>query len=334
MTALSSRLDWLTFFALGVCWGTSYLFIKIGVESLTPFTLIAGRLAIGATLLGVALRVSGERLPREARVYGHFAMMAILSIVIPFSLITWGEQSIDSALAAVLSGTVPLFTIVVAALVLPDEPITTNRIVGLVVGFAGVVLLTSRDGGPTGADAAGVAGGPSQLVGEIALIGSSLAYASGNVYARRFVRGQRPMINAFFQVFLALCIMATLAATFEHPLSIALRPDAIFAVAWLGILGSGFAYLFFFRLLARWGSTRSSLVAYLLPVVGIVAGFLVLHETVDARVLGGTALIIGGIALVNSRFGSRRLFGRTSPTGPMATPPSEQRIHGGAAHDG
>jgi drug/metabolite transporter (DMT)-like permease len=345
MSARTSRVDWLIFFALGICWGTSYLFIKIGVETLTPFTLIAGRLAIGAALLAIALRVSGERLPRERRVYGHFVVMAILNIVIPFSLITWGEQSIDSALAAVLNSSVPLFTIVVAALVLPDEPITINRIVGLVVGFAGVVLLTSRNVGPTGTDAAGVAGGPGQFVGEIALIGSAVAYAVGNVYARRFVRGQRPMINAFFQVFLAFCIMSTLAVTLEHPFSIALRPDAVFAVAWLGILGSGFAYLFFFRLLASWGSTRSSMVAYLLPVVGIVAGFLVLRETVDARVLGGTVLIIGGVAVVNSRFGSRRLFGRSQattrsspahdkPTRPLTSSSSERPIHGGAAQDG
>lgn len=295
-----SRSDWLIFGALGFFWGSSYLFIKIGVETLTPFTLIAGRLAVGAALLAVVLFAAREPLPRDRRTYGHLVMMAILNIAIPFSLITWGEQSIDSALASILSASVPLFTIVIASLVLVDEPITVNRLVGLLVGFGGVVVLTSRSLG---------AGGGS-LPGELALIGSSISYAAGNVYARHNVRGLRPMVQAFFQVFFALVMISILAFTVEHPLSLDWRGSSIFAVVWLGLLGSGLAYLCFFRLLARWGSTRSSMVAYLLPVVGIVLGYLVLNETIDARVLLGTALIVGGVALVNSPFGQRRLFGR------------------------
>ena len=311
MTARSSRTDWLIFLALGFCWGTSYLFIKIGVQSLPPFTLIAGRLGIGALLLGAVLVAARERLPRDPAVYRHFVMMAILNIAIPFTLITWGEQSIDSALAAILTATVPLFTIVVAALVLSDEPITANRLAGLVIGFFGVVVLTARSTAATGTDATGVAGGPGQLGGELALVGASVSYAVGNVYARHFVRGQRPMISAFFQVFLALLIVAGLAVLLERPGTVVARSDALLAVVWLGVFGSGVAYLLFFRLLAAWGSTRSSLVAYLLPIVGIVAGGLVLREEVDAQVLAGTALIIGGVGLVNSRFGARRLFGRS-----------------------
>ena len=301
MSDRSSRIDWVTFAALGFFWGSSYLFIKIGVETLTPFTLVAGRLAVGAALLLVVLVASRIALPRQPRTYGHLLVMAVLNIVIPFSLITWGEQSIDSALAAILNGSVPLFTIVLAALFLSDEPITTNRLVGLALGFLGVVVLTSPSIG---------AGFGGSFAGELAMIGSSIAYAAGNVYARRNVRGLHPMVPAFFQVFLALVITAALALTLEHPFNLSIQASSVFSVVWLGIFGSGLAYLAFFRLLARWGSTRSSLVAYLLPVVGIVLGFLVLHETIDIRVLIGTAMVIGGVALVNSRFGQRRLFGR------------------------
>jgi drug/metabolite transporter (DMT)-like permease len=304
--ARGSRLDWALFFLLGFCWGSSYLFIKIGVESLPPLTLVAGRLFIGALLLATVVRVAGERLPRDRRTYGHLTVMALLNIVIPFALITWAEQSVDSALASILNATVPLFTIGFAAAYLHDEPVTVNRAIGLLVGFAGVVLLTSRTLG------AGAALDSHQLAGEIALIGSAASYAAGNVYARRNIH-LRPMVTAFFQVSLALLIVAALAFTFERPWTVTPRPEAILAVTWLGLLGSGLAYLLFFRLLARWGSTRSSLVAYLLPMVGIALGMLVLHEQVDTRVLSGTALIIGGVALVNSRYGSRRLFGRSSP---------------------
>ena len=301
MAARTARTEWLLFVALGFFWGSSYLFIKIGVETLTPFTLVAGRLLVGAILLGIVLRLSGEPLPRDPRTYRHLGVMAIINIVVPFSLITSGEQSIDSSLASILNASVPLFTIVFAALVLTDEPITVNRLVGLIVGFGGVVLLTSPSLG-------GGAGG--NLPGEAAMIGSSISYAAGNVYARHNVRGLPPMVQAFFQVFFALVMTGILASVVEHPLAIDYRPSSLFAIAWLGVLGSGLAYLVFFRLLATWGSTRSSLVAYLLPIVGIVLGFLVLDERVDGRVLIGTALVVGGVALANSRFGQRRLFGR------------------------
>src|SRR5437879_1243063 len=111
MVPRNPQLDWLIFAALGIAWGSSYLFIKIGVETLEPFTLIAGRLAIGTAVLAAVLRVSGQGLPRSRSVYGHLVVMALVGVVIPFSLITWGEQSIDSAFAAILSGSGPLFAI-------------------------------------------------------------------------------------------------------------------------------------------------------------------------------------------------------------------------------
>ena len=299
----ASRANWLVFLALAGMWGSSYLFIKIGIETFTPLTLVAGRLFFGLVLLVAAVAIARERLPREARIYRHLVVMAVLNIVIPFFLITWAEQSTSSALAAILNATVPLFTIVFAAGFLHDEPITVNRAVGLAIGFVGVVVIMSRS---LGADDGNIAG-------EIALIGSSISYGIGNVYNRRNVRGLRPMIPALFQVGIAFVIVLVLAFMFERPLETQLTRDGLFAIAWLGVLGSGFAYLAYFRLIADWGATRTSMVAYMLPIVGIGLGVFVLGETVDARVLVGTALVIGGVALVNSRFGGRRLAGRSAP---------------------
>jgi drug/metabolite transporter (DMT)-like permease len=298
----TSRVDWLLFVLLGFLWGSSYLFIKIGVEAgLQPFTLVALRLLIGFALLAVVVGIARERLPRSAATYGHLLVMGILSVALPFSLITWAEQSVESTLAAILNASVPLFVILIAAVLLADEHITVNRLVGLAVGFTGVAILVGFDPGVlAGTDVAAA----------LALIGSSVSYAAGAVYARRFVHGLRPMIPAFFQVGFALLISAGLALVFERPIDVPARADAILAVVWLGLLGSGAAYLVFFRLLGRWGATRTSLVAYLLPVFGIVLGAAVLSEPVDARLLIGTALVIGGIALVNARYGSRPLFRR------------------------
>jgi drug/metabolite transporter (DMT)-like permease len=299
--ATSSRVDWLLFILLGFVWGSSYLFIKIGVDAgLQPFTLVSLRLLVGFALLAVVVAAAREQLPRNARMYGHLVVMAAFSVAIPFSLITWAEQSVDSTLASVLNGSVPLFVIVIAAVFLRDEPISINRLVGLALGFIGVAILV-------GFDPADLVGG--DLAAKLALIGSSLSYAIGGVYARRMVHGLRPMIPAVFQVGFALVMVGILALIFERPLTLPLRPDAILAVIWLGLLGSGAAYLLFFRLLGRWGATRTSMVAYLLPVFGIVLGAVVLSEEIDAGLLVGTALVIGGIALVNARWGSRPLFG-------------------------
>lgn len=301
-TSNSSRVDWLLFLVLGFMWGSSYLFIKIGVETLEPFTLIAARLGIGLVVLGTVVAFAREPLPREARTYFHLIVLSVVSVALPFFLITSAEQSTDSSLAAIINASVPLFTIAIAAVALRDEPITPGRLAGLAVGFIGVFILVSPG--------LGGAGGDSSLYGEVALVGSSISYAVGAVYARRNVRGLRPMIPAFFQVGFALLISTGLALVIEWPIGrVVPAPEAWIAVVWLGILGSGFAYLAYFRLLRDWGATRTSLVAYLLPVVGISLGALA-GEPVTLPRLAGTGLIIGGVALVNSRYGARPLLGR------------------------
>ncbi|MBI3745152.1 MAG: DMT family transporter [Chloroflexi bacterium] len=304
MISRPTRVDWLLLLALGFMWGTSYVFIKIGVQTLPTFTLIATRLGIGLAVLATVVIAAREPLPRNPRIYGHLLVMATINIVLPFTLITTAERSVDSALAAILNGAVPLFVIVFAAFFLHDEPITVNRLAGLGIGYAGVIILVSRSLG------AGLS--QSSLEGELALIGSTALYGAGAVYARRNVRGLRPMIPALFQVMFAFVIVTVLAVLLEHPWTVRWNVDAIGSVIWLGVLGSGLAYLANFRLLSRIGATRTSLVAYLLPVVGIIAGAIVFNETVDGRVAAGTALVIGGVALVNSRYGQRRLFGRAS----------------------
>lgn len=306
MNQRGSAVDWLLFVLLGFLWGSSYLFIKIGVEAgLQPFTLVALRLLIGFGLLAVVVGIAREALPRRLATYGHLFVMAIFSVALPFSLITWAEQSTDSTLAAILNASVPLFVILIAAVVLADERISAYRVAGLVIGFVGVAILVGFD--------AGVVAG-TDLLAALALIGSSASYATGAVYARRFVHGLRPMIPAVMQVGFALLLSALLAVIFEWPITIPERFDAVLAVVWLGLLGSGAAYLVFFRLLGRWGATRTSLVAYLLPVFGIVLGALVLREPVDARLILGTLLVIGGIALVNARGRLLPAFGRRPAT--------------------
>jgi drug/metabolite transporter (DMT)-like permease len=298
----ADRSNWLIFAALGFMWGSSYLFIKIAVEDFGTFTLVALRLAIGAALLWIVLRMSRQGLPRGPRTYVHLLVMSVVNIALPFVLITWAERSVDSALAAILTSFVPLFAAVIAPLVLPDEPLRVNGIIGVLVGFVGVVVLTYRDSGSAGSDLLSVA----------ALVLSSLSYAVGAVYSRRNVQGLHPMVPAAFQVTFALFITGVFAVVLERPWQARPNPAAVGAILWLGIFGSGLAYLAVFRLLSRWGATRTTTVAYVIPMVGVVLGSLVLGEAIDGRLVIGTALVIAGIAAVNAHFGRRAVFTRAA----------------------
>lgn len=321
-TSKSSGIDWLIFALLGFFWGSSYLFIKIGVDAgLQPFTLVMLRLLIGSALLGTVVLIARERLPRERRFYAHISVVGFFGIALPFVLITFAETSVDSALAAVLTAPVPLFVIPFAALLLPEEGLTVNKVIGVVIGLIGVAVLVGFDPAQLGTN---------DFFAEIILIAAAISYAIGGVYARRFVQGYRPMIPALFEVFTAFVMVAVLAFIFERPLSASLNSDAIIAVVWLGLIGSGLAFLAFFRLLGRWGAARTSLVAYLLPVWGIILGAIVLHEQIPPQLLLGTALVIGGIAIVNARRESLAAFtrslrsrlGRGEPTvDPASGPP-------------
>jgi drug/metabolite transporter (DMT)-like permease len=304
MIARPTRNDWIALLVLALMWGTSYAFIKLGVRTLPTFTLISSRLFIGFVFLATVVAVAREPLPRSPRTYGHLLVMAVVNIVIPFTLITTAERSVDSAIAAIINGAVPLVVILLAALVLHDEPITLGRLIGLLVGYAGVIVIVSP----------GLATSTSgEISGELALVGSTISYGVGAVYSRRNMRGIRPMIPAVFQVGFAFVIVFAIALVNENPFAISWNGDALLAVAWLGVFGSGAAYLLNFRLLARIGATRTSILAYFLPIIGIVSGALMFQEQIDPVVLLGTALVLGGIALVNGRFLQRQLYGRRAP---------------------
>jgi drug/metabolite transporter (DMT)-like permease len=287
-------IDWLLFVLLGFFWGSSYLFIKIAIgQGLAPFTLVTLRLFIGLLLLAAVVLALRVPLPRQPRTYLHLVALGFFSVALPFFLITWASQFVDSALTATLTAPVPLFVIPIAAVMLASEKITASKVLGVSVGMVGVAILI-------GFDVATI--GRADLSPQIALLGAAASYAMGGVYARRFVHGLRPIIPSLFQVFFAMLMSGVAAFALEQPVAQAtsLSLTAVFAVVWLGLLGSGMAYLLFYRLLGRWGPTRVSLVAYLLPVWGIALGWLVLNEQIHEGLVLGTALVIVGIAVVNN----------------------------------
>ncbi len=318
---------WAMFLGLTLIWGASFLFIHVGLEAgLRPLALVTWRMTFATLFLALVLMMTRSRLPGSPGALGRIAMLGILNAALPALLITWGQQWIPSALASVLNGLQPLFTIVIAALVLHDEPITLNRLAGLLMGFVGAVLLVSPN---LGEPRPGVSASEA-LLGELAVIGAALSYAAAAVYARRFVTGSRlvmdpvhgprrprPVEIALPQMATAAVITLALAMLFERPDDgiVGIPPNAAawFAVIWLGALGSGVAYLLFFGIMRVWGATRTTLVTYALPVVGITLGVVLLDERLHVEEIAGTALVLAGLVLANARIGHRVLFGRTPP---------------------
>jgi drug/metabolite transporter (DMT)-like permease len=292
---------WAMFVGLTLAWGASFLFIKIGLnEGLEPFTLVAWRMTLATQFLAGVLVVGRGRIPQAPGALGRVAVLGVLNAALPALLLTWGTQSIPSALASILNGLQPLFAVVLAALVLHDEPITVNRLVGLLVGFGGAVLLVSPN---LGHARPGVSA-TDALLGEVAVVLAAASYAVAAVYARRYVTGARLVIDpvtgprratsaeiALPQIATAAAITLVIAATAEPSaaglIGLPPTPAAWFAVLWVGVLGSGVAYLLFFGIMRAWGATRTTLVTY--------------------------ALVLAGLVLASSSRGGRVLFARRPP---------------------
>ncbi len=281
---------------LSLMWGSSYLFIKIGVETLPPLSVATLRIAIGLAILAVAVAVTRTPLPRDRQTLRHLAVLGVVNVAIPFWLIGWAEQRIDSGLAGMLQASAPIFTLVIAGAFLNDERITPVRLTGVLVGFAGIVVLSGRNLGELGSEA-----GLDRLLGDLAIVASSLCYAIGNVYARRNLRQVRPLVLATGQVGAGLVVLLALAFLVDGGVMMPSVPGAAVSVLWLGAVGTGLAYIVFFRLLTTWGATRASLVAYLMPVVSVALGIIVLGETIDATFLMGALLALTGIWIANRR---------------------------------
>jgi drug/metabolite transporter (DMT)-like permease len=245
------------------------------------------------------MRLKKQSFPRDRRVLLAYLFLGVFNTAIPFTLISWGETRIDSGLASILNGTVPLFTIVIAHFWLHDEKITLPRIAGLLVGFVGVVVLVSRDIGPQGL--------VGNLWGQVAVIGGSVCYAVAITFSRKHLRNQPPVLQSTMillvadaLLWLTVPIVRRVAPGIESPLHvIPVLPLTWFAIAWLGLLGSCLAYLLFFYLINSWGPTRASLVTYVFPVIGLVLGIIFLKEVVDWQLVVGPLLVVAGIVVVN-----------------------------------
>jgi drug/metabolite transporter (DMT)-like permease len=281
---------WIVFITLGLIWSSSFLWIKIGVQEIGPMALVAFRMLFGALtvwIIGSFLKVTW---PRDRKTWLTFAIIGPASLAIPIFFISWGEQTIDSAVASILNATVPLFTIVIAHFWLHDDKMTVPKVLGLLTGFAGVVILLSEDLS---------AGAHNSVIGQGAVILASLFYAGSAVAARKFTQHVSGVARGAMPLFTSAILMWIVAPIFERPFLIPSLTITWVAALWLGILGSGLAMIMFYYLLHEIGPTRTSLVTYLFPLGGVILGVNFLDEHLSWQLLAGTVLIVSSLAIVN-----------------------------------
>ena len=286
------RLTLVVFLLLALTWGASFLFMKVGLEGLSPGQVSLGRMLLGAaTLVGIML-VTRRTWPREPRIWAHLLVVAALLCSVPFTLFAWAEQFVPSGLASVYNATTPLMALLALPLLFPAERLTVAQRIGVGIGAVGIVVVAA----PWRFFAAGMSA--DALWAQLALLGATACYGVGTVYTRRFVSTSRldSVQIAAVQLVLGAGLLV-LAAPFQALSPITLDWRIIGAMAGLGILGTGLAYVWMTRVIRRWGAARASTVTYLTPIVGVALGVGVLGETLHWHEPVGGAIVILGILL-------------------------------------
>lgn len=269
--------------ALAALWGSSFMFIEIALRDLAPSTLILLRMASGALALAVYVRLAGHRLGVLRGLGPALAFVGALNTALPFFLITWGQQYIDSGLASIFNASAPLFSALFAIAYDQSQKATGLRLAGLLVGFGGVVLLVGAE----------LSGETRVVLGGLAVVGASVCYALGGLYAGRRFPGVPASLVA-----LGSLLWATLVALpFGIAHATALTWASTLSVLYLGVAATGIAYLLYFGLIAGAGASKAVLVTYLVPAMAIAYGAVFLGEAVTAIALAGLALVLGGVAL-------------------------------------
>lgn len=280
----------LLFFALACCWGPSFLFMKIAVEYVPPITIATLRVAIGAIILYSILKFKKISLPKFGVAWKHFAVMGIFSCAIPFALFPISEQYIDSSFAAILNGTTPLFTMVIAHYVTSNDHFTRSKLIGSIIGFSGLLVLVAPS----------ILGAKMTIFGIMVGIIASASYGVGFVYAKKYMSNFPPLVVPTAQLFLASLFLLPFSLIFESPLSLRIISlPAILSILGLAALGSALAFVLYYKLINRTSATYTSAVNYILPPFGIILGMVILDEKLTWTSYAGSLMILLGVMIIN-----------------------------------
>lgn len=295
-----TSIEWLMLATLVAMWGSSFMFIKLGVASVPTSTLVAARLILGAVILLLVVYLRGARLPAlnraHARVWCNYLIMALLGNCIPFTSITWGQQRTDSALAGILMAVMPLTTMLLAHFLVKGEHMTPARGGGFALGFAGVVVLM----GPSAI--MGMADSGLAAASQMAILFGAVCYAANSVLTRILARGDDVLVASAAMLLVASLIATPVALWLDRPWLLAPSASSTAAILWLGVGPTAIATVVYFKLIASAGPTFMSLVNYMSPVVAVFLGVALLGEAPGVHAYVALGLILIGIGVSQSVF--------------------------------
>lgn len=270
---------------LATLWGGSYSFIKVGVETIPPVTLIAARTLLAGAILLVVIRGRGLRLPRDLATWRLFLIQACLNSVLPFTLIAWSERSVEAGLATILSSTSPIFVVLLGLLAGTGERLSALRLVGIVSGLAGTMLIVGTEA---------LAGFGADLAAQLALVAASLCYGGAALFGRHF-KGLDPIMPAAGSLICGAALLIPLSLMLDQPWMLAPSTASIQALLALSVFSTALAFVIYFRLIGRLGSVATTSVAYLRVPTGVLIGMVALGESLAPTAWAGLVLIVGGV---------------------------------------
>ena len=296
VNTIMNRREWALLVTLSVLWGGSFFFAEIALESLPPLTIVTLRVGLAAITLWLVVLALKLPIPNSTPIWIAFLTMGLLNNVLPFSLIVWGQSQISSGLAAILNATAPLFGVIVAGILLRDESATPLKIMGVVVGFAGVIVMMDLSSIAT-----------SSLLAQLAILAAALSYACASVYGRRFkATGLNPILVAAGQVTGSTLLLLPIALWVDGNDPYANVPAQVWAaIISLAVFSTAAAYILYFKLLASAGATNILLVTLLVPVSAILLGWLFLEESLQTPHIIGMAMIALGLSAIDGRLWRR-----------------------------
>ena len=297
LSHVMSGSNWAALVVLSILWGGSFFLIEIALTALPPLTIVLARVTLAAVALWSIVLIRGSSVPKSLKSWGSFLVMGLLNNIFPFSLIVWGQTHISAGLASILNATTPLFTVVVAGLLLHDEKPTANKWIGVAIGFAGIVIMI----GPSTLHGIGV-----NVLAQFAVLGAALSYAFAGAYGRRYLpSGIDSIIMAAGQVTASALVLFPIVFFTEARHGYVLPGvEVIVALITLAIFSTALAYMLYFRILASAGAVNLSLVTFLIPISAILLGTMLLGETLQLPHIIGMSIVAAGLLAIDGRIWS------------------------------
>jgi drug/metabolite transporter (DMT)-like permease len=271
---------------LATLWGASYTFIRVGVATIPPITLISGRTLIAGLLLLVIMRWRGVKLPRDAATWRRFLFQACLNSVIPWTMIAWGERSLDAGLATILNSTSPIFTFFLTLAVTRHEALSSRKLVGVVAGMAGICLIVGMQA---------LTGLGEQLTAQIVTVLAAACYAGAAIFSRGF-KGLDPIVPAVGSLLCGAAVLIPISLVVEPPWTLAPSANSMLALLGLAVFSTAFAFVIYFRLIQTLGSVGTTAQAYLRVPIGVALGVLFLGERLSTTAWIGLGCVVIGVA--------------------------------------